>query len=98
MENDIINQALYFWLGDTKLPYPTRNDDAVIERFGDDAEKILIELHNIETVFYKSNAYLKAKDLEEMGVIAKNDFRLSNYNLSEDSLNLLASCYTYDFK
>jgi hypothetical protein len=51
-----------------------------------------------EDDFYESDARYTAADIKEMGDLASAQFRRNHLEVSEEAIEALAWCYTYDYK
>jgi len=66
---------------------------------GDDAAaELLPQLRGLEGDFYASNAWHAAPGLAAMGRLAADDFRRLHPEISDDAIEALTWCYTYDYK
>ena len=94
-----ISSAIVVWVGWGTAPRPSRETSRLVAEFGEDAAaELLPKLQEIEREFYSSDARLTAKDMVEMAEVAKARFRNSHPSISNDAVDALAWCYTYDFK
>lgn len=95
----LLSDGLVCWTGYGRTSWPHRDDDALVERFGEDvALDLLRVVKALEHEFYESDARLYSADLSEIGSQAASEFRQSHPELSEDAVQALAWCYTFDFK
>lgn len=95
----LVSEAVVWWTGWGRKPWPRRDDDSVLERFGaDTALDLLPAVKNLESDFYASDARHRARTLVEMGHQAAADFRLRHPEVAEKAIEALAWCYTFDFK
>ncbi len=93
------SRAIVVWTGWGPTSWPARNDERVVEQFGPDlAIELLPRIRKLEEEFYESDARFAAADLEEMGNIAAEQFRRAHPELSDEAIQALAWCYTYDYK
>lgn len=94
---DEISQAIVIWTGHKREQRPSRADDHVVTMLGIDAALDLLPIvHRLRAEFYESNAYNTVADLDAMGKAAATDFRRRHPELSEEAVDALAWCYTYD--
>ncbi len=95
----LLSDAVVCWTGRDRKPWPSRDDDAVVERFGQDiALDLLPAIKSLKGDFYASDARHRARTLAEMGEQAAADFRLLHPEIAEDAVQALTWCYTFDFK
>ena len=94
-----ISSAIVVWVGWGTTSHPSRDVGRLVSEFGEDAtHELLPQLHEIEKEFYSSDARLVATDLVEMAEMAKARFRNLHPSISDEAINALAWCYTYDYK
>ncbi|MGO9458309.1 MAG: hypothetical protein ACLP62_14895 [Acidimicrobiales bacterium] len=99
MESDAISQAVVVWTGWGHTAWPARDDERLVEKFGEAGGLDLVpKVHALQEQFYESYANLKAHDLVEMGSLASERFRQLHPELANDAVEALAWCYTFDFK
>ena len=55
-------------------------------------------IKNLQSDFNLSDAHLRSSDLAEMGRLAKAQFQQLHPHVSEEIANMLAWCYTFDWK
>ena len=92
-------EAVLVWTGWGREMMPKRDDSRVVKRFGADvAARLLPIIKQLEDDFYESNARFKAADLPQMGTLASDDFRKKHPCVSDQIVQALAWCYTFDFK
>ena len=98
-EDSRVSRAVVVWIGWRREVRPSRDEQAVVEEFGDpDWLDLLVRVRRLEDDFYRSSARLEVPDLHEMGQQAAADFRALHPEISEDAVQALAWCYTYDHK
>jgi hypothetical protein len=79
--------------------YPARDEARLVARYGMDvAVRLLPRLRSLEAEFYDSDARDTSSDLVAMGERAASQFREQHPELSEDAVQALAWCYTWDFR
>jgi hypothetical protein len=94
-----VSEAMVCWTGWGCKRWPTRDDAAVLERFGEDETlDLLPALRLLEDDFYSSDARQRIANLSEMGDTAAEDFRKLHPEVSEEAVLALRSCYTFDYK
>jgi hypothetical protein len=94
-----LSEAAALWSGSGMFSMPSRDWTRVIKRFGEMNAKPLIEkLKSLEDDFYATDAHRYAKDVNEMGEMAANDFRSQHPGIPDDIVNVFTWCYTYDFR
>ncbi|MDQ6948994.1 MAG: hypothetical protein M3256_22720 [Actinomycetota bacterium] len=95
----LLSEAVVWWTGFGRKTWPSREDDCLIERFGEDVGIDLVpRVKEMATEFSSSDARLYAATLSEMGARAASEFRQHHPELAEDAVQALAWCYTFDFK
>ncbi len=93
-----LSDAIVSWTGHGQSPHPVRDDSTVERQLGGPDTKLRAAFRTLVQEFYASDARLTAVDLQEMGSVAMAEFRARHPRVSEDALQALAWCYTYDFK
>ena len=94
-----VSEAIVIWTGWRDTPWPSRDDDRLVKRFGKQlAAELLPIVKQLEREFYDSDADLTARDLREMARTAASRFRELHPELSSDAADALAWCYAYDNK
>ncbi len=97
--NSDLVRAAAVWVGYGSRPYPWRDDQAVRETFEPNlAEELLVQLKLAEQDFYRSDAWARAKELSELGSLACADFARLRPEAPQGLSEVLAWCYTYDYK
>jgi hypothetical protein len=95
----LVSEAIVLWTGWGRKRRPSRDEAALVEHFGEPlALDLLPVLRVLEDDFYASTAHSTAPTLAEMGDQAAADFRWLHPEVSEDAVQALAWCYTFDFK
>lgn len=80
-------------------PGPQRDDQRVIDRYGQDAAlDLLPAIHQLAKEFYESDACDFAVDLIQMGGQAEERFRGLHPEIAEDAVRASGWCYTFDYK
>ncbi|MDE0547408.1 hypothetical protein [Microbacterium sp. C7(2022)] len=91
--------AVVTWTGWGRASFPARDDDLLTATFGfARAIDLLPQVHELEEDFFRSNAHITAPDLQSMGGQAADEFRSAHPEVTEDAVQALAWCYTYDYK
>lgn len=99
MDATELSEALVLWTGRGQHAWPHRDEASVVDAFGEErALDLLSRIKTLEEEFYESDARVTASDLREMGDRAAAEFRARHPELSEDAVEALAWCYTFDFK
>lgn len=94
-----ISDAVIIWTGWKTHAWPIRDDDRIISAFGPElGPQIVAEVHALEADFCSSRARLTVSDLVEMGEQAANEFGRRNPKVSEEAVQALKWCYTFDYK
>jgi hypothetical protein len=92
-------EAVRLWAGRDISPMPSRDGNRVVKRFGEqDAVELLSVIKQLEDDFYASDAHLTAANLQEMGVLAAEDFRSKHPKVAEEIVKTFTWCYTFDYK
>ena len=94
-----LSEAMVVWTGWGELSFPARDTQRVVARFGLDAAlELMPKIRELEDQFYASNARFTVEGLKEMGDEAARQFRSRHPGLiSEEAVEALAWCYTYDY-
>lgn len=93
----LVSEAILVWTGWCETSWPVRDEQRLVARFGEKiAENLLPVVRELERQFYESDAHLRAADLSAMGALAARRFRMLHPELSEDAVDALAWCYTFD--
>jgi len=99
MNSPALSNAIVVYTGWHRAPIPARDDARVVEEFGEEeALDLLPRVHALENDFYRSEARRLARDIQRMGDQAADEFRKRHPEVSEDAIQALAWCYTYDYK
>jgi hypothetical protein len=97
--SESLNRAIVVWTGWSDSAWPLRDDARVVAQLGpDEAATLLPQIHSLTDEFYESDARHKGRDLAEMADFATADFRARHPELSDDAVEALAWCYTFDYK
>lgn len=92
-------KAVQLWTGWRQDMMPNRNDNRVIEYFGEETStKLLPLIKALANDFYSSDARLVAADLQEMEKLASEQFRQKYPTVPDEIVKAFAWCYTFDFK
>lgn len=94
----VISEAIIAWTGWGRTSWPARDESLVVQAFGDASVDLMPAVLAMEDDFYQSDARDIAADLTEMGILAKNQFRNLHPEISDDAIEALAWCYTWDYK
>jgi hypothetical protein len=93
----IVSHAVVLWAGWGTDSWPTRDDQRVIAEYGADlGAQLMAAVRALAHDFYSSDADLTVADLAEMGDQAALEFRARNPDVSEDAVQALTWCYTFD--
>jgi hypothetical protein len=98
VDSEELSRAIVVWSGWADATVPIRDDARLAETFGDKADRLSEQIREAENQFYASDARDRTPDLDEMGRRAVADFRRKRTDLSDDAVDALAWCYTYDYK
>jgi hypothetical protein len=95
----LISDAIVVWTGRGTRAWPDRREGRLVEAFGADAAAQLIAVvRSLAQEFSRSDAAFTVPDLAEAGDVAAAQFRRVHPDLSEEAVQALAWCYTYDNK
>jgi|SRR6185312_5746499 len=99
MDSPILVEAFRVWSGKGVSNRPDRSDSRLRLYVGDvAAEKLLPVIKRLELDFYETDAWRTKGDLSEMTNVASADFRLLHPEVANEITEILAWCYSYDFK
>jgi len=94
-----ISEAIVAWTGWGSSNWPDRDELRLVELFGEDkALNLLPILCRLEEEFFRSDARFTVVNLAEMGDKAAAQFGQLHPELTHDSIEALAWCYSYDHK
>ncbi len=97
--SDDISQAIVVWAGYRSESWPSRNDDRFASLIGaDSAIELLPVIRRLESEFYESDAHNTVSGLVEMASAAAAEFRERHPELSDEAVDALAWCYSWDWK
>ena len=91
-------EAVRVWTGWGQSAMPSRSDQRLADQFGEDATKLLPLIKSLEGDFYASDARLTAANLQEIEMLASDQFRQRHPTVAEEIVKAFAWCYTFDFK
>ena len=93
---DLAPQAEQRVLWDLEL---VREEHQLMGHFGDEKARDLLPIMRwLENEFFESDAEFTVSDLTETGDRAASRFRELHPELTQDAIEVLAWCYSYDFK
>lgn len=99
MDASMLSTAVIIWTGWGQVAWPSRDEARLVDRFGSEATADLLpQIRKLEEDFYSSDARFVVADLKAMGEAAADDFRQKHPEISEDAVQALAWCYTFDYK
>ena len=99
MDASLVSEALVVWTGWGSAARPVRDEALLVDRFGsEEAADLFPTIRELEDEFYGSEARFTEPSLKAMGDAAALEFRAAHPELSEDAIQALAWCYTYDYK
>jgi hypothetical protein len=94
-----ISAAMVIWTGWGSSNRPVRDEQRLVDELGEDkALDLMPVLRRLESEFYESDARFTVADLAQMGDEAAARFRGLHPELTQDAIESLAWCYSYDFK
>jgi hypothetical protein len=95
----VVSEAIVLWTGWGRAPWPHWDESRLVDHFGrDKARELVPVVRRLAAEFYESDARLFAADLVTMGDEAAARFRSLHPDLTEESVEALAWCYTFDYK
>lgn len=99
LANSELTEAVLMWTGHNTSEFPQRDDDAIRAHYGEpQAARLLQILRLVDDDFYSSDAKDIARDLQEMGRMAKEGFVRRYPDVPVEIMNAFAWSYTWDFK
>ena len=94
-----VSDAIVVWTGWGRTSWPRRDEAQLVEHFGaDKAPDLMRTVSRLVAEFYESDAHLTVADLVEVGNAAAARFRGSHPELTDDAVDALTWCYTFDYK
>jgi hypothetical protein len=95
----LTSEAVVVWVSRATSPFPRRDDEAVLTRYGPQlGPKLLAAVLQLDADYYASDAGQRARDLAEMAAWASADFRRLHPDVTEDAVDALEWCYTWDHR
>lgn len=92
-------EAVRLWAGWGQSTAPSRNDQRLTDHLSEHAAAALLPLIKLlENDFYSSDARITAANLQEMRQLASEQFKQKHPGVAEEIVEVLAWCYTFDFK
>jgi hypothetical protein len=102
LDPTLVSDALVVWTGKGSFAWPHRGaagELRLADRFGRDrAAELVKRIHELTSEFYASDARHTVAELSEMGDLAAREFRRRHPELSDEAVDALAWCYTFDYK
>jgi hypothetical protein len=94
-----LDEAVVVWTGTGTKSWPARHESLLVERFGSElASELMPKVRALSDDFYRSEARLVAHDLTEMADAASQEFRRIHPEVSDEAVQALAWCYTFEYK
>lgn len=91
-------KAMRVWSGWGGIA-PSRDDSRLIQQLGPhEAGELLPLIRQFESDFYASDARFVAANMEEMVQLSKKHFMTMHPELDHEVAEILAWCYSFDFK
>jgi hypothetical protein len=79
--------------------HPSREDSRIRQAYpAAEAEEILRLLKQLESDFYASDAFQRASGISEIAIYAIADFSAKHPDFQGEVPEILAWCYTFDYK
>ena len=95
----LLSEAIVIWTGWGSTIEPWRDEKRLVDRFGSEmAAELLPAIRRLDDEFYESDARDKVAGLKEMGDVAAQEFRQRHPEISDEAVEALAWCYTFDYK
>lgn len=92
-------EAVAIWTGWGISQSPRRNDALVAAHFGKDlAAQLLPMVKSLADDYYSSDARFLAADMQEMEMMAEEDFRKKHPDVEDSIVRAFSWCYTFDFR
>lgn len=92
-------EAVRCWTAWGENATPSRNDDRLLARFGNEKGAFLLsEIKRMEDEFYLSDANLVAEDIQDMAKRCAEDFKRKRPGIADEIVNAFVWCYTFDYK
>lgn len=99
MSRPTLSEAIVVWSGWGRTAAPARDEARVVAELGADvALDLLPQIRALEDNFYESDARWVLAGLQEMGDRAADEFRVRHPEISDEAVEALAWCYTFDYK
>lgn len=99
IDYEALKKVVLAWTGYQSATFPDRTEAALSDAFSsDEIARLMPVVTALEDAFYESQAHLTAPSLEDMGKIAKAEFRSKYPNLPVEVADAFAWCYTFDYK
>lgn len=94
-----LSTAIILWTGWGRATWPVCNESGIYQQFGADvADALSPRIRAIYEEFFQSDAKNTVAGLNEMGERAAAEFRSRHPEISDDAIEALAWCYTYENK
>ena len=94
---ELVSAAIVAWTGHGDHDRPQRDESLVVAQFGADrAVDLMRQVSGLEADFFSSTAHQTTADLVERTSQAAREFRERHPEVSDEALNALAWCYSYD--
>jgi hypothetical protein len=94
-----VSRAVVVWTGWSRAPRPARDEGRLVEEFGEErALELLPLVRRLTDDFYSSDAWLTRRTLTEIGAAAAANFRAKHPEVSDEAVEALTWCYTYDYR
>jgi hypothetical protein len=99
VESSQLTEAVLVWTGYGRDKTPRRRADLLLaEHFGPElAARLLPLIKSLKDDFYLSDAR-QAGDLEEVGNLAAEYFRMKHPGIAEEVVKAFTWCYTWDWR
>jgi hypothetical protein len=94
-----VSEAVVVWSGHGDTSWPARDEARLVDRYGEEgAIRLLPRINALVDEFYESDAYATEPELAAVGDRAAARFRAAHPEISQDAVEALAWCYSWDWK
>jgi hypothetical protein len=96
---ELVSAAIVAWTGHGDHARPQRDESLVVAQFGaEQAVALMPYVSALEHDFFASTAHQTAAGLIEMTNQAAGEFRQRHPEVSNEAVDALAWCYSFDWK
>jgi len=99
MEQELVSEAVVIWSGRGRKPWPTRDLSRLADHFGPELAADLAPIvTRLELDFCAADPSEIGKLIDDGKDVAATKFRALHPEISDDAVEALWWCYTYDWK